>query len=95
MIGAFAVLALTQMIGPSTLPATPQALHLCLFPEEPVVDEGLAAEYGISPKDEYDRYFSDLNAYLVCLQDSHADTIERGTVWYDRYKKTFEVNHIE
>jgi hypothetical protein len=69
MIGAFAVLALTQMIGPSTLPATPQALHLCLFPEEPVVDEGLAAEYGISPKDEYDRYFSDLERF--CKTRNH------------------------
>ena len=42
MIGAIAVVALTQMIGPSALPATPQALHLCLIPKDPVVDEGLA-----------------------------------------------------
>ncbi|QXI65967.1 hypothetical protein CP157_03759 (plasmid) [Paracoccus marcusii] len=95
MIGVIAVMALTQMIGPSALPATRQALHLCLFPEDPVVDEELAAEYGISPKDEYGRYFSDLNAYLVCLQDSHADTIKRGTIWYDHYKEAFPENNNE
>ncbi|QDA36899.1 hypothetical protein E4191_22885 (plasmid) [Paracoccus liaowanqingii] len=95
MIGTVAVLALSQMIGPGALPATPQALHLCLFPEDPIVNEQVLAEYGILLKDEYDRYFSDLNAYLMCLQRSHADTIERGTVWHNRYKEAFPTNIIE
>lgn len=40
-------------------------------------------------RDEYIRYFNDLNAYLLCLQKSQADIIQQSNVWHERYKEKF------
>ena len=43
----------------------------------------------MTPQEEYSRYFDDLNAYLLCLQKSQADIIEKGRFWHDRYIELF------
>lgn len=69
--------------------AAPQPLHLCAPPADPIEDQELLARYGMTPQEEYSRYFDDLNAYLLCLQKSQADIIEKGRVWHDRYIELF------
>ena len=69
--------------------AAPQPLHLCAPPVDPIEDQELLARYGMTPQEEYSRYFDDLNAYLLCLQKSQADIIEQGRFWHDRYIELF------
>ncbi len=69
--------------------AAPQPLHLCAPPADPIEDQELLARYGMTPQEEYSRYFDDLNAYLLCLQKSQADIIEKGRFWHDRYIELF------
>ena len=57
--------------------------------EDPIEDQELLARYGMTPQEEYSRYFDDLNAYLLCLQKSQADIIEKGRFWHDRYIELF------
>lgn len=70
--------------------SAPQPLHLCAPPAEPIEDQELLGRFGMSPKDEYSRYFDDLNSYLICLQKSQADIIEQGHYWHDRYLELFD-----
>lgn len=95
MIASLAFLVLTQAAGPGLAPTLPQVLHLCVTPDEPVEDEQALAHYGISFRDEYARYFNDLNAYLLCLQQSQADIIQQGNRWHERYKEIASRNIIE
>ena len=75
--------------GSAPISTAPQPLHLCAPPADPIEDEYALARHGIDPKDEYTRYFNDLNAYLICLQKSQADIIEKGRFWHDRYSEQF------
>ena len=69
--------------------AAPQPLHLCAPPADPIEDQELLARYGMTPQEEYSRYLDDLNAYLLCLQKSQANIIEKGRFWHDRYIELF------
>ena len=92
MIGSVTFLAVMQMAGPPLIATTPQPLHLCAPPAEPIEDEDTLTRHGLLPKDEYARYFNDLNAYLVCLQLSQTDIIKQGNLWHERYKERVEGN---
>lgn len=70
--------------------AAPQPLHLCAPPIEPIEDPNLLARHDMVPEDEYNRYFNELNDYLLCLQRSQADIIEKGNFWHQRYMELFE-----
>ncbi|MFD1483558.1 hypothetical protein [Paracoccus nototheniae] len=89
MMGSITFLAVLQMAGSAPITTAPQPLHLCAPPAEPIEDEQALARHGIAPKDEYVRYFNDLNAYLICFQKSQTDIIEKGRVWHDRYNEIF------
>ena len=77
------------LIMSSAAAAAPQPLHLCAPPADPIEDWELLARHGMTPQEEYSRYFDDLNAYLLCLQKSQADIIEQGRFWHDRYIELF------
>lgn len=95
MMASATFLALAQMAAPGLDPSLPQVLHLCVTPEEPIEDEQSLAHYGLSVKGEYARYFNDLNAYLLCLQQSQADIILQGNKWHKRYNETVLRNDVE
>lgn len=95
MMASATFLALAQMATPGLDPSLPQVLHLCVAPEEPIEDEQSLAHYGLSVKGEYARYFNDLNAYLLCLQQSQADIILQGNKWHERYNETVLRNDVE
>ena len=95
MITGLAILALSQMTAPGLEPSMQQVLHLCVTPNDPIEDEQALTHYGLSVRDEYDRYFNDLNAYLLCLQQSQADIIQQGNRWHNRYKSAIAGNIIE
>lgn len=84
-----AIMAVMQLAGSAPISTAPQLLHLCAPPADPIEDEYALARHGIDPKDEYARYFNDLNAYLICLQKSQADIIEKGRFWHERYSEQF------
>ncbi len=79
------------LLLPLAADAAPQPLHLCAPPADPIEDQELLARYGMTPQEEYSRYFDDLNAYLLCLQKSQADIIEKSRFWHDRYIELFEM----
>ena len=95
MIASLAILALAQMTAPGLEPSMQQVLHLCVTPNDPIEDAQALTHYGLSVRDEYDRYFNDLNAYLLCLQQSQADIIKQGNRWHERYKSAVAGNIIE
>lgn len=66
-----------------------QPLHLCAPPREPIENEQLLAAYDLTVKDEYYRYFDELNAYLMCLQKSQADIVEKARSWNERFRERF------
>ena len=92
---AVAVLAIAQATAPSLEASVPQVLHLCVMPDEPIEDAQALAHYGLAVRGEYARYFNDLNAYLLCLQQSQTDIIQQGNRWHQRYKDIAARNIIE
>lgn len=66
-----------------------QPLHLCAPPREPIENEQLLAGYDMTVRDEYYRYFDELNAYLICLQKSQTDIIQRAHDWNERFRERF------
>ena len=90
MIGSLAVIALVQVASSGPYLPAPQVLHLCAPPADPIEDQATLERYGMDERDEYIRYFKDLNAYLLCLQKSQADIIQQSNVWHERYKEKFQ-----
>jgi len=90
MIGSLAVIALVQVASSGPYLPAPQVLHLCAPPADPIEDQATLERYGMDERDEYIRYFNDLNAYLLCLQKSQADIIQQSNVWHERYKEKFQ-----
>lgn len=66
-----------------------QPLHLCAPPREPIENEQLLAAYDMTVRDEYYRYFDELNAYLICLQKSQADIVQKARAWNERFRERF------
>ena len=88
-MGMAAIIAILQLTGSVPIATAPQPLHLCAPPADPIEDEYALARHGLGPEDEYIRYFNDLNAYLVCLQKSQADILDKGRFWHERYQEQF------
>lgn len=91
-MGMAAFMAILQLTGSVPIATAPQPLHLCAPPADPIEDEYALARNGLHPEDEYIRYFNDLNAYIVCLQKSQADILDKGKVWHERYQEQFSRN---
>ena len=69
-----------------TPPYQSQIVHYCYPPEEPILDPGLLTQIGISLIGEFSRYFDEANAYIVCLDKSKSDTIDRVNGYLDQYR---------
>ncbi len=83
-----AIIGAASFLGSQAIGA-PQPLHFCLPPTPPIENEALLARHGMTVQEEYSRYFDDLNSYLLCLQRSQNDIIEKSRVWHDRYIELF------
>lgn len=66
-----------------------QPLHLCAPPRDPIENEQLLATYDMTVKEEYLRYFDELNAYMICLQKSLGDIVQQANTWNERYRERF------
>jgi hypothetical protein len=56
-----------------------QTPHLCILPEEPLIDESALEQIGITLADEFSNYFDAITAYIMCLDRSREDAIRKST----------------
>lgn len=67
-------------------PYQSQVPHYCIPPQEPILDQASLDYIGISLAGEFSRYFNDANAYIVCLDRSHTETVQRVREYGDLYR---------